>query len=534
MNYTFSIHGVPYGSQAWGDINDSEYLKSFYNSVSATNVPTQMIVDIRYLGNTICSYYHYLILSNVDDYESRPGSYFGMTICFAGVFCSDFVELYKLFDACFKKVTLNSILVKTGERYKYVIDDFDSVNNTDILKRVDRVVRKNIHLFEHNLVEFPENFSPKHRDDGWIEKWSIDDVGNKTFVNILLRDSMKSISPYYPVSYKKVEILQVDNRTKDSKIKTLESDNGNLQSENEGLKTKISNQKKDIESQGTTIKYQNGVIDKQKGSIATLETEKTTLENNLKESRRQVEALKEELKQAQNNRDDETLKNCIVTLKSIAQKRAHTDQLIDAINPRLKKVEENIEQIDNQLNKKRTFKFTQHHFQVGALIVVTIIAVAGIILPNHSSDGGILPQDIATKGNVKEMIDNALSPITRSIRGIQENVEDIKSGGSVIDGDSNSYDGNEVSFIDIQGDGSVKRGKKYTLTAKKGKKPYQSLKIGGGKFFIQLNDSTKISIPSTDNGKTASLSVDPNWTTFNIIYCVGNNIIKSRPVSVSE
>ena len=82
MKYTFSIHGVPYGSQSWGDISDSEYLKSFYNSVSASNVPTQMIVDIRYSGSTICSYYHYLILSNVDDYESRPGSYFGMTICF--------------------------------------------------------------------------------------------------------------------------------------------------------------------------------------------------------------------------------------------------------------------------------------------------------------------------------------------------------------------------------------------------------------------------------------------------------------------
>lgn len=134
MKYTFSIHGVPYGSQSWGDISDSEYLKSFYNSVSASNVPTQMIVDIRYSGSTICSYYHYLILSNVNDYESRPGSYFGMTICFEGVFCSDFVELYKLLDACFKKVVLNSVLIKSGERYKYALADFDSANNIAALK----------------------------------------------------------------------------------------------------------------------------------------------------------------------------------------------------------------------------------------------------------------------------------------------------------------------------------------------------------------------------------------------------------------
>ena len=94
MKYSFAIHGVPSGSQSWGDISDSEYLKSFYNSVSASNVPTQMIVDIRYSGNTVCSYYHYLLLSNVVDFKSRPGSYFGMTVCFEGVYCSDFVEYF--------------------------------------------------------------------------------------------------------------------------------------------------------------------------------------------------------------------------------------------------------------------------------------------------------------------------------------------------------------------------------------------------------------------------------------------------------
>ena len=184
MKYSFAIHGVPSGSQSWGDISDSEYLKSFYNSVSASNVPTQMIVDIRYSGNVVCSYYHYLLLSNVDDFESRPGSYFGMTVCFEGVYCSDFVELYKLLDACFKKVALNTVLIKSGERYKYALSDFDSTNNIAALKRVDGVIRKNIPLFEHNMAAFPENFTPKHREDSWIEKWSIDDVGNRTFVNL--------------------------------------------------------------------------------------------------------------------------------------------------------------------------------------------------------------------------------------------------------------------------------------------------------------------------------------------------------------
>ena len=110
---------------------------------------------------------------------------------------------------------------------------------------------------------------------------------------------MASISPFYPVSYKKVEILQGDNRTKDNKIKALESDNGNLQSENEGLRTRISDQEKDIETKGATIKHQNVVITEHKGTIATLESERIKLGKALKETRHQIEVLKEELKQAQ-------------------------------------------------------------------------------------------------------------------------------------------------------------------------------------------------------------------------------------------
>lgn len=61
---------------------------------------------------------------------------------------------------------------------------------------------------------------------------------------------MACISPFYPVSYKKVEILRNDNHTEDNKIKEFESDNGNLQSEKEGLRTRISDQEKDIETKG--------------------------------------------------------------------------------------------------------------------------------------------------------------------------------------------------------------------------------------------------------------------------------------------
>lgn len=540
MKFTFSIHGVPHGSQAWGDISDNDYLKSFYNSVSASNVPTQMIVDIRYSGDTICSYYHYLILSNIDDYESRPGSYFGMTICFEGVFCSDFVELYKLLDACFKKVVLNSVLIKSGDRFKYAFANFDSANDIDALKRVDGVIRKNIPLFEHNMIVFPENFTPKHRDDSWIEKWSIDDVGNKTFVNILLRDSMVSISPFYPVSYKKVEILQGDNRSKDNKIKALESDKGNLLSENEGLKTRISNQEKDIVSKGATIQQKNVVINEQKGVITSLETERTKITNTLNETRRQIERLKEELRQAQNNRDDETLQKCYNTLKDIIQRRDKADRLIaDKISPRLKKAEEDIEHIDNQLNKKKTFRFKSYHLLFANLVIVAIIAIAGIVLPTQSSNNEDFSYETVTKSDVQGMINKSLKPINRTLDDINKKVNNINTKdyfGSDLYGDNGfDYDGDEITFIDIEDGGStLTRGVTYKLTAKKGDVTNrQTLATGGGAFIVKMPNGIEQQLESNDNGITASLHVQSEWSTFTIIYKYNNIEKKSRMIKVA-
>lgn len=530
MKYTFSIHGVPYGSQSWGDISDSEYLKSFYNSVSASNVPTQMIVDIRYSGNTICSYYHYLILSNVGDFESRPGSYFGMTVCFEGVYCSDFVELYKLLDECFKKVALNTVLIKSGERYKYALSDFDSANNIAALKRVDGVIRKNIPLFEHNMVDFPENFTPKHREDSWIEKWSIDDVGNRTFVNILLRDSMASISPFYPISYKKVEILQGDNRAKDNKIKVLESDNGNLHSENEGLRTRISDQEKDIETKGATITRQNVVITEHKGTIATLESERIKLGNALKETRNQIEVLKKELKQAQNNRDDKTLEECLSKLKDIAERRAKTDQQIDAISPRLEKAEKNIAHIDNQLNNKKPFRLNIQHLLLISLAVLAVIAVVVFVFPTQNSESVGTSQENAAD-NVQKMIDKSLKPINDAIADLRNKVGNEQPYVTqTIDGD-----GDEISFIDIKGGGeNVSKNKTYLLTAKKGNMHNrQNLSTGGGVFIVKLPNGQKQQLESKDNGITASLYVKPEWTDLLIVYRFNNQDLFSRKVKVS-
>ena len=281
------------------------------------------------------------------------------------------------------------------------------------------------------------------------------------------------------------------------------------------------------------------VINEQKGTITSLETERTKLSNTLNEARRQIELLKEELRQAQNNRDDETLQKCLAALKSIAQKRAHTDQLIDSIRPRLKKAEENIEHIDNQLNRKRAFKLTSHHMLLGGLVIVAIIAIIGIVLPTQRW----ISYDTVTTSNVQEMIDESLKPINKALDDISKEVNKIHSfSASSSDGtyNSNSYsdtsDALEVDWIAIVDADDFVCGQTYTLRAlktKDGKKT--KLKTGGGQFIIKLANGHREILTSTDNGITSSVSIEDNWTgDCSLIYSYKGKEMVQRNVKIKQ
>lgn len=314
------------------------------------------------------------------------------------------------------------------------------------------------------------------------------------------------------------------------------------------MRTRISDQEKEIETKGATIKHQNGVITEHKGTIATLESERIKLGNALKETRHQIEVLKEELRQAQNNRDDETLQKCLSALKTIAHKRAQTDQLIDSISPRLKKAEENIEHIDNQLNKKKAFKLTFHHMLLGGLVIVAIIAIAGIVLPTQSSNKGGFSYDSVTTSDVQGMINESLRPINKVLDDISKKVNNmgsftqsfsVSSSNGIYNPNSHSdtSDALEIDYISIvEGDNFVS-GKTYTLRALKTKDDGKRAKLrtGGGQFIIELANGYRETLQSTDNGITASVKIGDDWVgECSLIYSYKEHEFNLRKVTIRQ
>lgn len=161
---------------------------------------------------------------------------------------------------------------------------------------------------------------------------------------------------------------------------------------------------------------------------------------------------------------------------------------------------------------------------LGGLVIVAIIAIAGIVLPTQSSNKGGFSNDSVTTSDVQGMINESLKPINRTLDDINKKVDNIKDKdnfGSDLYGDNGlDYDGDKISFIDIKNGGdTVTRGITYKLTAKKGYGDNrQTLTTGGGAFIVKLPNGSEQQLESNDNGITASLYVQPEWSSFTIIY----------------
>ena len=114
-----------------------------------------------------------------------------------------------------------------------------------------------------------------------------------------------------------------------------------------------------------------------------------------------------------------------------------------------------------------------YYLLLGGLVIVAIIAIAGIVLPTKSPDMGGLSFNTVTTSDVQGMINESLKPINRTLDDINRKVDNINTKdyfGCELYGDNPfDYDGDEISFIDIKDGGStVTKGATYKLTAKKG------------------------------------------------------------------
>lgn len=511
MTYYFAIHGVPQGSQQWGDIQDRDYISSFYNSVSAQNVPTQMIVDIRYLGDKICTYYHYLVYNNVLAANARPGSYFGMTLCFEDSYSEAVSNIYDLMNQCFNKVVCPRLLVASNQSYKYAIADFSSQEGSAILSMIDAAIRKNVGVFSDSLRPFPQGYKPNHRDDNYIDSWNLNDVGNRTFISTLLEDAIISISPSYPVMQEKVKLFQRQNAQHKATIDSLTEENQSMRGGIATLNKTVEEQNNTINKQAHSIEARDKRIAQQGDEIRTAKAQSAQTMALLNQEKQLVQALQTELAQLRNSDDNEKLDKCFNVLQDIAARRNRADVLLNKTKNELSATQSRISDIEKKLNGGRKPMNLKLVYSV-VLALVVVVCICLLFARTNSDEKHY--DDSSVKSQIEELgvrvgnlesgkaVINPQPDSTESIEGESPQKEDAMDAYKI-----------DVSIPGIHPDtriDDIKCNTTCTLTAQKNKDGSKhSLEYGGGEFYY-IVDGIEEEIPS-DNGITATWTAPINF-----------------------
>lgn len=142
----FHIFGVPDGFDILNGTPDiTPYFQRYYNG-SEENTKFSIHRDGK--GNITYAYLKY----NLSSYQSRTGSFFGMSLSFSNEYCTDPMKLYELFDFVYankvlgssaEKGLLQKIEVESKIQARYLIPNFGSAKEY-IQQEIEFVLLNNI------------------------------------------------------------------------------------------------------------------------------------------------------------------------------------------------------------------------------------------------------------------------------------------------------------------------------------------------------------------------------------------------------
>lgn len=122
MAYEIIIHGKPQSLDYYGIEEDRDYIKSLYRSQEQ---PNQMVIDTRVIGGKLYCYYHYLVYSNVVEYETnRKGSYIGITARFDN-YCVEAKKVFLSLEFIYRNFCVGSIVRERGGVTCFTIPSFN-------------------------------------------------------------------------------------------------------------------------------------------------------------------------------------------------------------------------------------------------------------------------------------------------------------------------------------------------------------------------------------------------------------------------
>lgn len=191
----FHIFGVPDGFDILNGTPDiTPYFQRYYNG-SEENTKFSIHRDNK--GNITYAYLKY----NLSSYQSRTGSFFGMSLTFSKEYCTDPMKLYKLFDLVYADKVLSStdkgllqkIEVESKIQARYLIPNFGSAKDY-IQQEIEFVLLNNI------TKSFANSFQPisvlfKNDQSHLVAQIPFADANNEKIISLLHTYNRIAISP---------------------------------------------------------------------------------------------------------------------------------------------------------------------------------------------------------------------------------------------------------------------------------------------------------------------------------------------------
>lgn len=192
----FHIFGVPDGFDILNGTPDiTPYFQRYYNG-SEENTKFSIHRDSN--GNITYAYLKY----NLSSYQSRTGSFFGMSLTFSNEYCTDPIKLYELFDLVYankvlgssaEKGLLQKIEVESKIQARYLIPNFGSAKEY-IQQEIEFVLLNNL------TKSFSNSFQPigvlfKNDQSHLTAQIPFADANNEKILSLLQVYNRIAISP---------------------------------------------------------------------------------------------------------------------------------------------------------------------------------------------------------------------------------------------------------------------------------------------------------------------------------------------------
>lgn len=287
------VHGVPVGHEMFGYDRDDEksYLKEFYDIKIDSS--SAMVTDIIE-GNSYYTYIRKYVNESGNDFtncEGRPGSYFGITICFSKETCDNVYMLYNILDSVYRQKIVGTIIKETKTGSAYLVREIEKVTFGDksILSWLTIVLEKKIEeLIGNSFTSIQSPITTKGKT-----KFNLAEVDSPIF-----RDSVRSkqviLSPEFSSSSKLVSDFE-------QKIGPLETEKNRLKKSNEELSEDLKKLRIDFEnfkkaqerSEGSTKKQFEEQIKKLKEDLETTTSERDKLQETINKARKNIDLIDE-------------------------------------------------------------------------------------------------------------------------------------------------------------------------------------------------------------------------------------------------